>query len=110
MDFDHPQIFTGPPRPSMKKSLHGYPNVVYLVVAGGGTCGNLQFGGYGLNEVVGKDGTIYKTEIKTTPLAKQANRPSNPKPSLLGTLAGWGTLKIFRHSGYWFTGILMIFF
>jgi hypothetical protein len=94
MDFDHPQIFTGPPTASMKKLMGGYPNVVYLVVAGGGTCGSEKFcgahlsksldggltwgpavrltyppeckfpghqpvGAYGLNGVVGRDGTIY---------------------------------------------------
>jgi hypothetical protein len=94
MAFDHPQIFTGPPTPPLKKLLQGYPNVVYLVVAGGGTCGtghfcgahistsqdggltwsaavrlayppgckfpgHLPVGAYGLNGVVGKDGTVY---------------------------------------------------
>src|ERR1700721_1365726 len=45
MAFDHPQIFTGPPTPPLKKLLQNYPNVVYLVVAGGGTCGTQHFCG-----------------------------------------------------------------
>lgn len=38
MAFDHPQIFSGPPTDSMKKLMHAYPKVTYIVVAGGGTC------------------------------------------------------------------------
>src|ERR1700733_10158143 len=45
MEFDPPQIFTGPPTPPLKKLLQGYPNVVYLAVAGGGTFGTGHFCG-----------------------------------------------------------------
>jgi hypothetical protein len=36
--FDHAQIFTGPPPKSVKNQLKGYPNIVYVSVAGGATC------------------------------------------------------------------------
>ena len=133
MDFDHPQIFTGPPRPSMKKSLHGYPNVVYLVVAGGGTCGNLQFcgthlsksldggltwgaavpvlyppdcpfpgndpvGGYGLNGVVGKDGTIYipftPCEVPYVAISKDEGQTFELSLVSNTETIGWGELGL----------------
>jgi hypothetical protein len=98
MSSDHSQIFSGPPTKKLKQSMPGfpnnYPNVVYIVEAGGGSCGsggtcgthisksldggltwsapvavsfppecpypgNNPVGGYGLNGVVDKDGTIY---------------------------------------------------
>lgn len=41
MNYDHTQIFTGPPTAGVKSLLQGYPNVIYVVVSGGFTCGNL---------------------------------------------------------------------
>jgi hypothetical protein len=45
MDFDHTQLFTGPPTASLGPAMHGYPNVVYVVVAGGYTCFVFNFCG-----------------------------------------------------------------
>jgi hypothetical protein len=94
LSSDHSQIFSGPPIENLKKSMQGYPNVVYIVEAGGGSCGSggtcgahisksldggqtwgpavaLKYppecpfpgvdpvGGYGLNGVVDRDGTVY---------------------------------------------------
>lgn len=33
--FDHTQVFAGPPPENLKHLMQGYPNVVYVVVAGG---------------------------------------------------------------------------
>jgi hypothetical protein len=45
LTFDHTQIFTGPPTHSLKASMKGYPNVVYVAVAGGFTCTVFNFCG-----------------------------------------------------------------
>src|SRR5262249_3827428 len=79
----HPQVFTGPPTKSMEHLQQGYPNVVYVVagganplalqksVDGGKTWGAavkiptpagvscVGFTNFGLNGVVGRDGTVY---------------------------------------------------
>jgi hypothetical protein len=133
MDFDHPQIFTGPPPASMKKLMDGYPNVVYLVVAGGGTCGSLKFcgahisrsldggitwssavrltyppgcafpghnpvGAYGLNGLVGKDGTIYVpfTPCEQPYIAISHDEGATFELSLVTTMEtiGWGELGL----------------
>jgi hypothetical protein len=43
MSIDHSQIFSGPPPKNLKKNMPGfpnnYPNVLYIVDAGGGPCG-----------------------------------------------------------------------
>jgi hypothetical protein len=39
MNYDHTQIFSGPPTISLKGLRHGYPAVLYVVVSGGYTCG-----------------------------------------------------------------------
>ncbi len=39
MSGDHTQIFSGPPIERLKGSMQNYPNVVYIVEAGGGSCG-----------------------------------------------------------------------
>jgi hypothetical protein len=92
--FDHTQIFSGPPTEGLRHLMHDYPNVVYVVVSGGFTCGAVGFcgthitksidggltfgpavalpypaecpapgvdppGGYGLNGVVDREGTVY---------------------------------------------------
>ncbi len=93
--FDHTQVFTGPPPRDLIALTQGYPNVVYVVVAGGAaTCPGLSYcgahiarsfdggltfdagvlipfppecpdpginprGSYGLNGVVGRNGTVY---------------------------------------------------
>jgi hypothetical protein len=91
---DHSQIFSGPPTERLKSSMQGYPKIIYIVEAGGGTCGsgstcgthisksldggltwsppvpityppecphpgNDPVGGYGLNGVVDRHGTVY---------------------------------------------------
>jgi hypothetical protein len=79
----HPQVFTGPPTESMEHLLQGYPNVVYVLggganplalqksLDGGKTWGAAVtiptpagvscavFTNFGLNGVVGRDGTVY---------------------------------------------------
>jgi hypothetical protein len=40
LNADHTQIFSGPPIERLKTSTRNYPNVVYLIVAGGGDCGS----------------------------------------------------------------------
>jgi hypothetical protein len=94
MGNDHAQLFGGPAPRNMRQSKKQYPNVVYMTVAGGGTCGDQGFcgghiskslnggrtwsdpvalpyqvgcpapgsnpvGEYGLQGLVGKDGTLY---------------------------------------------------
>ena len=85
LNVDHTQIFSGPPVRSMRNSLHGYPDVIYLTTSRGGayTTRSMDGGqtwappapisypadcpfpgsdpgaGYGLDGVVGEDGTIY---------------------------------------------------
>jgi hypothetical protein len=94
MANDHAQLFGGPAPRRMRQSKPQYPNVIYMYVAGGGSCGGQGFCGghivkslnggrtwsspvalpgpagcpspgsnpvgmYGLDGLVGRDGTIY---------------------------------------------------
>jgi hypothetical protein len=96
MKSDHPQIFSGPPTRAMKKLMQGdYPNVVYIVVAGGGTCGSTGFCGTHISRSV--DGGL--TWGKAFPLKYPAECPfpgSDPVGAygLDGVVAKDGTIYV----------------
>jgi hypothetical protein len=143
MGIDHSQIFSGPPPKALKKDMPGfpnhYPNVLYIVEAGGGTCGsgstcgthlsrsidggqtwtnpvavkfpsecpfpgNNPVGGYGLNGVVDKDGTIYVpiTPCQRPYIAISRDEGDTWELSLVADVEtiGWGELGLgLDHAG-----------
>ena len=134
LNYDHTQIFSGPPSESVESLLNGYPNVVYVVVSGGYTCGAFgspcgthlsrsldggltwgtpvgvpfppecaapgsnPIGGYGLNGVVGQDGTVYLpfTPCERPYVAISHDSGSTWELSLVNDThtLGWGELGV----------------
>jgi hypothetical protein len=91
LTFDHTQVFTGPPTKALKASMKGYPNVVYVTVAGGFTCFVFNFCGAHITRSL-DGGTTFEAPVALP------YPPECPAPGTFPT-GGYGLAPVVDRDG-----------